>query len=68
MTSVTLEVARRDFPNLVRDVMLGGHVLITDGTEPVAQLIPVAKPRPTPVFGSARGLIEMADDFDEPLA
>lgn len=32
------------------------------------QAIPVASTKPRPKFGSARGLIKMADDFDAPLA
>lgn len=32
------------------------------------QAIPTASTKPRPQFGSARGLIEMSDDFDAPLA
>ncbi len=32
------------------------------------QVIPIASTKPRPQFGSARGLIQMSDDFDAPLA
>lgn len=32
------------------------------------QVVPVTSSKPRPQFGSARGLIEMSDDFDSPLA
>ena len=35
--------------------------------KPVAQLGPTETPDARPVFGSARGRLEIAPDFDEPL-
>ena len=67
MTSVTLETAQKELPSLIQDVMSGKRLLLTLDRDPVAELVPAAKPRPKPVFGSAKGLIEIADDFDEPL-
>jgi hypothetical protein len=29
--------------------------------------VPVSQAKPRPQFGSAKGLISMSDDFDEPL-
>ncbi len=34
----------------------------------MVQLVPVEPPKRQPQFGSAKGLIVMADDFDAPLA
>jgi antitoxin (DNA-binding transcriptional repressor) of toxin-antitoxin stability system len=67
MSYVTLDEAQKTLPHLVEDVKLGAHVVITEGEQPVAELVPVTGPKPHPVFGSARGLIKMADDFDAPL-
>ena len=39
----------------------------TQGAQ-VVQLVAVTPPRRTPQFGSARGAISMAEDFDTPLA
>jgi antitoxin (DNA-binding transcriptional repressor) of toxin-antitoxin stability system len=33
----------------------------------VVKLVPVAETRQQPRFGSAKGLLTMADDFDRPL-
>lgn len=41
------------------------EVLITFRNGETARFVPL--PRPKPRFGSARGLIKMSDDFDEPL-
>ena len=66
-TSVALDIAQKELPNLIEDVLLGGHVLITKDKRPVAELIPVAGERPKPKFGSAKGLLSMSEDFDAPL-
>lgn len=65
MTTVALETAQKNLPRLIHDVMLGEHIVITKEEEPVAELVPVVRPRPT--FGSGKGVIKMSDDFDAPL-
>ena len=67
MTSVALDIAQKELPSLIEDVLLGGHVLITRDKTPVAEIIPVSGQKPTPAFGSAKGMITMAADFDSPL-
>jgi antitoxin (DNA-binding transcriptional repressor) of toxin-antitoxin stability system len=67
MTTVTIEQAQRDLSRLIEDVALGEHVVITRDHIPVAELAPVTQPKPRPMFGSARGMVKMADDFDAPL-
>ena len=67
MTSVTLGVAQKKLPKLIEGVLLGGHVVITKDKKPVARLVPVGRAVAKASFGSARGLITMADDFDAPL-
>lgn len=68
MSSVAIDVAQKELPKLIKDVMLGGHVVITKEKKPVAELVPVSQSKPTPTFGSAKGMISMAEDFDVPLA
>jgi len=68
MTSIALDIAQKKLPDLIEDVLLGGHVLITRDKTPVAEIIPVFGLKPAPVFGSAKGMIAMAEDFDSPLA
>ena len=67
MTTVTLDTATRTLANLVEDVKLGAHVLITENENPVAELVPVGRSVRKPQFGSAKGLIEISADFDAPL-
>jgi prevent-host-death family protein len=52
---------------LVEQAKHGAEVVLTDRGEPVAKIIPISTAQPQREFGSARGLITMSDDFDEPL-
>ena len=67
MTVVTIQEAEKQLPLLVKAALAGEKVLITmkDAT---VQIAPVVPKKRHAQFGSARGLIEIADDFDEPLA
>jgi antitoxin (DNA-binding transcriptional repressor) of toxin-antitoxin stability system len=67
MTTVALELAPNEIADWIRDVRLGGHVLIMDGDEPVAEIVPTAAAKGHPRFGSAKGAIEFGSDFDAPL-
>lgn len=67
MTTVTIEQAHRDLSRLLEDVALGEHVVITRDNIPIAELAPVTQAKPKPLFGSAKGLVKMAEDFDSPL-
>lgn len=67
MTRVTIDIAQKELPNLIEDVVLGGRVVITKDKQPVAEIVPVLNDRADPRFGSARGLISIRDDFDAPL-
>jgi len=68
MLQVSLEEAKTHLPNLINVAVGGEDVFIIQNNRQMVQLLPVAKPRRRPQFGSARGLIAMADDFDAPLA
>jgi antitoxin (DNA-binding transcriptional repressor) of toxin-antitoxin stability system len=50
--------------DLVEEASRTGEVLLTDGGEAVARIIPLRRVRTARQPGSARGLIHMADDFD----
>ncbi len=67
MYEVGLEEAKAKLVDLVEAALRGEEVFIVTNTKPVVQLIPVKKKKRRPQFGSARGLIHMADDFDAPL-
>lgn len=64
--AIELTYAQERLAELVDEAAArGDDLILTGGGEPVARILPIARgPR---VFGSARGLIRMADDFDAPL-
>jgi len=48
--------------------MSGDEVIITQGGQPLVKLVALTRQsRKQRQFGSAKGLIRMADDFDAPL-
>lgn len=68
MHRVALLDATRHLPSLVKEAQSGEEIVITDHDLPVAKIIAMGNPpAPRPRFGSAQGLIHIADDFDEPL-
>ncbi|MBX3058898.1 MAG: type II toxin-antitoxin system Phd/YefM family antitoxin [Anaerolineae bacterium] len=67
MFQVTINEAQKKLIDLINAAMRGEEVFIMQNGEQVAQIVPVAKVKRQPQFGSAKGLIRMADDFDAPL-
>ncbi len=66
MLQVSLEEAKSRLLELINAVLKGETVLIVKGFQEAVQLVP-AVPSTRRQFGSARGLIVMADNFDAPL-
>jgi antitoxin (DNA-binding transcriptional repressor) of toxin-antitoxin stability system len=78
---IDLNEAKTRMESLIQSALDGEEVIITENNQPVLKLVrvpeadapnvlyrresPTAKPRRQ--SGSARGLISMSDDFDEPL-
>jgi antitoxin (DNA-binding transcriptional repressor) of toxin-antitoxin stability system len=67
MMHVTLEEAKIQLTDLVNAALSGETVIIQKDTTHQIQMLPLIQLRRTPQFGSAKGLIEMDDDFDAPL-
>lgn len=67
MQQVSLEDAKVNLPHLIEEAVKGDDVFITQNGQPVVQLVPVVKGKRRPQFGSAKGLVRIAADFDEPL-
>lgn len=67
MVQVTAEEAQGHLADLIAKAMKGETVVITQDGHQTVQLVPVVHLEPRPQFGSARGLITIADDFDEPM-
>jgi len=65
MLQVDLEQVKEHLYELIEQAAGGEEVVITKDSEPLARLVAVSKRKR--MFGSAKGLIEMAEDFDEPL-
>jgi antitoxin (DNA-binding transcriptional repressor) of toxin-antitoxin stability system len=71
MHHVTLEEAKHSLLTLIQNVIKGEEIVITQDEKPVAKLISAFKEDSTTPLkikaGSAKGLIKIADDFDEPI-
>ena len=65
--AVDLKQAQSHLEELVREAARGEEVILTREGQPVAKIIPVMQRIARRRFGSARGLIRMRSDFDEPL-
>ncbi len=66
MLQVNLEEAKDRLLELVNAVLKGETVWIVKDLQETVQLVPVVSSTRRQ-FGSAKGLIVMADDFDAPL-
>lgn len=67
MVQVSVSEAQSQLPDLINAVLQGESVLIDQDEFHQIQLVPVKRERPKAQFGCAKGMIEMADDFDEPI-
>ena len=55
-------------PDLIDAAVKGEEVIIAKDDQHMVKLVPLSRAKPRPQFGSAKGLISMSDDFEEPLA
>lgn len=67
MVQVSAEEAKTQLPQLIADAVRGEAVFITRDGKQIVQLVPVEHTNGARQPGSARGLIHISDDFDEPL-
>ncbi len=68
MTTVNMHEAKTHLSRLVDRAAEGEEIIIAKAGKPVARLVAVQKQDLTPrPFGTMRGLIQIADDFDAPL-
>lgn len=66
MTTIGIAEARSRLAELVRAALRGEQVFVEAESRQI-QLVPIDARRGRRVYGSARGLVHMADDFDAPL-
>ncbi len=67
MQAVTVDEAKHQLVDLV-DAAIGGETVVITKDGQHVQLVALPQRTGRPQFGSARGQIQMADDFDASLA
>ena len=67
MRQINLTDVPEQLDDLVQAAISGEEIFIVTREDQVVQLVPVAPVSRRRVFGSAKGMITMADDFDAPL-
>jgi antitoxin (DNA-binding transcriptional repressor) of toxin-antitoxin stability system len=64
---VQLDEAKKRLRDLIEAAIRGEDILIVTESHTAVRLAPVESPKRRPRFGSAKGLVMMADDFDAPV-
>lgn len=67
MTTVGIHEAKTHLSRLLRAVEEGEDVVIVRGSRPVARLVAIPPGEAVRRLGTAKGLIRVTEDFDEPL-
>ncbi|HEV7373806.1 MAG TPA: type II toxin-antitoxin system prevent-host-death family antitoxin [Pyrinomonadaceae bacterium] len=67
MYRIDLEKAKAQISSLLQTALDGEEIVITQNEQPVLKLMPISTVKPRRQSGSAKGLITMSDNFDEPL-
>lgn len=69
MQQINIFEASKNLSDLIEAVINGEEIIITKDDQPVAKLVPVSlvKKRWPAKAGTAKGLVTISDDFDEPL-
>lgn len=67
MSTVTLEDAQAQLPDLIEHLIPGEEVVITRNARPVARLVGPICESPQPVFGRGRGKVIVLAEDDEHL-
>lgn len=68
MHQINIEDAKTNLHDLIDAAVNGEEVVIAKDDQHIVKLVPIARAKPAPQFGSAKGLITMSDDFEEPFA
>jgi antitoxin (DNA-binding transcriptional repressor) of toxin-antitoxin stability system len=68
MQHITIDAASQHLHELIAAAINGEEIVITKDEQPMVKLTPVIpEKKRSPLFGSAKDLITISDDFDEPL-
>jgi prevent-host-death family protein len=64
MAEFGVHEAKTHFSKLLERALAGEEIIITRSGEPLVRLVP-AQRKKKPNFGFAKGMVRMAEDFDE---
>lgn len=64
MQQINLTEASKHLPELIEAANRGEEIIITKDDQPIAKLVPFKRGRRA---GSAKGLVTISEDFDEPI-
>lgn len=67
MNQINIEEAKINLPELIDAAINGEEIVIAKDDQHVVRLVPISRSKPRPQFGSAKGLIAISDNFDEPM-
>ena len=67
MNQINIEEAKTNLPELIDAAINGEEIVIAKDEQHIVKLVPISRVKPRPQFGSAKGLIAISEDFDEPL-
>jgi len=68
MHQIDIEQAKIQWEGLFQAALNGDEVIITQDNQPILKLVRFAPSKKRRKSGSAKGLISMTPDFNEPLA
>ena len=64
---VNIYEAKTHFSKLINRVLDGEEVIIAKGNRPLVKMTVIDELKPERKLGSAKGLVEISEDFDESL-
>ncbi|MBF0541600.1 MAG: type II toxin-antitoxin system Phd/YefM family antitoxin [Nitrospirae bacterium] len=67
MRQVNIDEAKNQFPILIQEVIKGEDVIITQDNMAIIKMVSLSNNKTKAVFGLAKGLITISDDFDAPI-
>jgi antitoxin (DNA-binding transcriptional repressor) of toxin-antitoxin stability system len=67
MHRIELDKAKSQIEALIQAALDGEEVIITRDAEPVLKLVRLSKSNGRRKAGTAKGMISMTEDFDDPL-
>jgi antitoxin (DNA-binding transcriptional repressor) of toxin-antitoxin stability system len=66
--TISVDLAQLSLKELVQKASQGETIILTQGDKPVAEIRPVTAGKPSPKFGSCKGMLSVIADDDEHLA